>query len=104
MNIQIDTDKYNKLLAAQAKLECLEAAGVDNWDGYDIALEPLRKAEERREQLEEFVDEIRETIADYIEEPAGRGCGYGLKQEADDHIVKVLERICAWAEKNPKAK
>ena len=31
--------RYKELLKAEKKLEALEAAGVDNWDGYEIAME-----------------------------------------------------------------
>lgn len=32
--ITISRERYNQLLEAEAFLDCLEACGVDNWDGY----------------------------------------------------------------------
>lgn len=37
--VTISHVKYRQLLKAQAKLDCLEAAGVDNWCGYEDAME-----------------------------------------------------------------
>ena len=38
--------RYNELVEAEDKLAALEAAGVDNWDGYDFAMEVLHGEEE----------------------------------------------------------
>lgn len=32
-------DELTELVEAKNKLDALEAAGVDNWDGYDIAMD-----------------------------------------------------------------
>lgn len=45
-NITISRERYAELDAAEDKLNALEAAGVDNWQGYDIAMEELRKEQE----------------------------------------------------------
>jgi len=42
--VTISRKEYERLLAAQAKLDALEAAGVDNWSGYDDAMEILNAA------------------------------------------------------------
>ena len=39
--VTILTEEYEELLRAQKLLEALQAAGVDNWVGYDDALELL---------------------------------------------------------------
>ena len=41
--ITITVRKYNELLDDQLLLRVLQSAGVDNWDGYDYALEEYRK-------------------------------------------------------------
>ncbi len=40
--ITISLTEYNKLHEKAALLEALQAAGVDNWDGYSIAIDMLR--------------------------------------------------------------
>ncbi len=42
--VTISRAEYEQLLAAQAKLHALEGAGVDNWTGYDDAMEALAAA------------------------------------------------------------
>ena len=37
--VEVDKDYYVTLCAAYRKLEALEAAGVDSWEGYDYAME-----------------------------------------------------------------
>lgn len=37
--VTITKTEYEKLIENSKWLSCLEAAGVDNWDGYDFALE-----------------------------------------------------------------
>lgn len=37
--ITIDRKRYEELLEAERMLAALHAAGVDNWDGYEFAME-----------------------------------------------------------------
>ena len=37
--ITISKTEYEELLGAQRWVDCLEGAGVDNWEGYDEAVE-----------------------------------------------------------------
>lgn len=41
--VTINQEKYDKLLEDQRFLECLQAIGVDNWDGYDEACKMFRE-------------------------------------------------------------
>lgn len=41
-NVTISKDEYDELLKEQAFLDCLRAAGVDNWEGYDFAIEEFQ--------------------------------------------------------------
>lgn len=45
-DITITRTEYNELIEYKALMLALEAAGVDNWEGYDFAYEIL---EERKE-------------------------------------------------------
>jgi len=42
----ITQEEYDKLVDDSKFLEALMAAGVDNWDGYDYAIELLQAEEE----------------------------------------------------------
>jgi hypothetical protein len=37
--VKISQEEYEELKEAQRFLDCLEHAGVDNWEGYDFAQE-----------------------------------------------------------------
>lgn len=41
--VTISQAEYDELLKDQAFLECLQGTGVDNWDGYDFALESYQE-------------------------------------------------------------
>lgn len=38
-NVTISKEEYESLLADRKLLQALQGAGVDNWEGYDMALE-----------------------------------------------------------------
>ncbi len=44
--IEIPFDEYINLCAAKEKLEALETFGVDNWEGYQAAMDSLEDIEE----------------------------------------------------------
>jgi hypothetical protein len=37
--VGLSEDRYNELLEAESKLDCLIGAGVDSWEGWDAAME-----------------------------------------------------------------
>jgi len=41
--VTITKKEYNSLCEDSAKLTALECAGVDNWSGYDFAMDILRE-------------------------------------------------------------
>jgi hypothetical protein len=43
--ITITVKEYDELCEAYDKLLALENAGVDNWDGYDLAMESMEEME-----------------------------------------------------------
>jgi hypothetical protein len=43
--VEVPKEQYDELIEAQEKLSALEAAGVDNWEGYDDAMRMLHEGE-----------------------------------------------------------
>lgn len=41
--VTITTKEYNELIKDSEMLSALMSAGVDNWDGYDYAMESLKE-------------------------------------------------------------
>lgn len=37
--VTMPIDRYEKLIESEDRLRALQWAGVDNWDGYDFAME-----------------------------------------------------------------
>lgn len=50
--LNITQEQYNVLKLNSDKLHALEAAGVDNWEGYDIAMDEFAKENLKRAELE----------------------------------------------------
>ena len=75
-------EQIDKLLESEAILNALMAGGVDNWDGYDDALSEYRAEKSRKEAVERIIDDSLSELSLCIEEPAGRGCGYGFTRDA----------------------
>ena len=44
--VAISKKEYESLLEDSEKLSALEAAGVDNWEGYDNAMEMMKDMED----------------------------------------------------------
>ncbi len=92
MKTQIEQSRLDELLDAEAQLNALDAGGVDNWDGYDFALEEYRKGKRDEEEYEALADDIIEAISEYIEQPAGQGCGYGVRVEGNNAVIGILKQ------------
>lgn len=45
-NMEITQEEFNRLSKAAEMLYALEAAGVDNWGGYSVAMESLAEQEQ----------------------------------------------------------
>lgn len=77
---ELSQKEYRSLLDKAAKLDALEAGGVDNWQYYDISMEPLRKERELNDATLDLVEGLLETISleATVEYPAGRECGHSI--------------------------
>jgi hypothetical protein len=89
----MDKKRIQELEKSEKILKALEAAGVDNWEGYDIAMEPIQKEDELESLLYDKAEEILEVLCGMIEEPAARGAGYGFYHDADDEVVFILRNL-----------
>ncbi len=50
MMVSITKEMYEHLLDRDSFLTCLEAAGVDNWDGYDIACQKYYRTHKHEQE------------------------------------------------------
>ena len=47
--VLISLKRFEELISNEEKLKALEAAGVDNWDGYDYAIESIQENKQNEE-------------------------------------------------------
>lgn len=69
--MMIDEKRLEELLKAEAKLQALENAGVDNWQWYSEAMEEYNKWEEdweKQKLLKPLLEKYTEDIVTYITE------------------------------------
>jgi hypothetical protein len=72
------------------KLDALERGGVDSWEFYGEALNEFFEENQLVESIEDLVTEIEEIICTNIEQPAGTGCGYGVKDTGRQELINLL--------------
>jgi hypothetical protein len=93
----MNQERLNQLLKAERKLSALEASGVDNWEGYGYALEPLRKEDEKQDVVDMCVRSLLELAGEA--EVSCEDSLHGLyivniDEETVRHLVdKLLEDI-----------
>lgn len=76
--INLDLKVYEDLIRDRETLRALEAGGVDNWDGYDFALEEIHKRREFEDRIEDEINSLFGELAEDIDAPAGWQAGYGI--------------------------
>ena len=91
------TKRYLKNLErAQAKLQALEAGGVDNWEWYGESLKEFHKEEQTEELIENYVDSILTICSEEgdVEYPAGREYGHNiLLGDAEEAVISLLRKF-----------
>ena len=85
--------RIKELERAETKLLALEAGGVDNWSGYDGSMAGIREAQELEKKRETLIQNLFDELGECIDEPAGHGCGYGFAEDAEDRVMKILEKM-----------
>lgn len=91
-NVTITLKQLKEFERSQAKLNALEAGGVDNWEWYDESLKSWHKENDYEEALEQFIDNLNDVLAEAeVDQPAGSGCGYSITiSESGEEFLKGL--------------
>ena len=99
-NVQIEQDVLDGLRDSREILNALHAGGVENWEWYSESLKGYwakkEKEKERKEWLQGILDELGDILCDelMVEEPAGRGCGYAVRDEGFAAISAIITERC----------
>lgn len=94
-DVKITQERLDGLLYIEAKLNALEAGGVENWEGYSYTLEALHEAEARKKAITEVIGHALSDLCVEVEEPAGSGCGYGFMDGAWDIMREAISKAVA---------
>lgn len=86
----ISEKRLEELLDIEAKMQALEAGGVDNWEGYGDSLEPYWAKKKAEQKAEEMIFQIIDRLAEHAYEPSERGAGFAFH---DDGIQDALTYI-----------
>lgn len=91
-NVNIDRNKLMELQDAEELLARLEVAGVNNWEGYSIALDGYTSKSELYERAEELLQELSENAT--VDFPAGREAGHQItySDTAVDLLVELIKK------------
>lgn len=76
--ITIDYKVYEGLVQDRETLRALEAGGVDNWEGFEFAMEEIQKRRALKDRLEDEINSLFGDLAEDIDAPAGWQAGYGI--------------------------
>lgn len=93
--VTINKSELAKMQRQIAKLNALEAGGVDNWEWYGESLDEWNKENELDELYENAVHELHDRLVDAeVDEPAGRGCGYSIALD-DENCIEFFKWLIA---------
>lgn len=88
------TDKRLKELErTEAKLNALEAGGVDNWDFYGESLKKYWAINELEEKREALLVELEQVFGESAYEPSEKGAGIAFTDALFDDAMKVLDDL-----------
>lgn len=91
--MDITSKRLETLERSEAKLNALEAGGVDNWEGYDISLEGYRAENELEENRSKLLDELEIVFGECAYEPSERGAGIAFTEAVRDRAFAVLSEL-----------
>ncbi len=95
--MEITKERLQELEDMESKMYALEAGGVDNWNGYDNALDEYNTERDNRierEALRVKAEELLENIQLQIEEnqysPSEVGAGTATREDSLDDCVEMI--------------
>ena len=72
-----------------AKLDALEAGGVDKWEWYGESLKEWFKENHKHEVADDFINSLNDIMVEAdVDEPAGVGCGHAINY--DEQAIRKL--------------
>ncbi len=95
--VTITQAEYDKMQRQIAKLEALEAGGVDNWEWYSESLKEWFAENELDEAMDDAIEGINDVLTEAdVDYPAGREAGHSIHFD-DVAMKKVLGTLITAA-------
>ena len=83
--------RMKELLRAEAKLNALEAGGVDNWEWYGESLKGWFAENELEERLDALMDDLECAFGECAYEPSERGAGIAFDDSAAAAVMEIFK-------------
>ena len=93
MEIKVDIKRLEELEDTEMKMRALEAGGVDNWEWYGESLKSYFEQKEKAEKVSMVIEDIIQALCEGVEEPAGSGCGFGVRPDCTQEAEKILAKF-----------
>ena len=90
METKISAERLKKLERMEAKLNALEAGGVDNWDYHDDALREYYLENEIEERMDNLIGDLEQAFGECAYEPSERGAGIAFNEGVASDVIKIL--------------
>ena len=91
--MNITTQRLKELERAEAKLQALEAGGVDNWEWYGESLKGWREENEIEELKDDFINELSECFGQCAYEPSERGAGIAFTDGVEKEVMALINKF-----------
>lgn len=88
----VSAKRLKELERSEAKLNALEAGGVDNWDAYADSLKDYWAENEREEKMDDLVTELSEAFGECAYEPSERGAGIAFNESVEQDVLQMLHK------------
>ena len=89
--MEISKSRLKELELIEAKMRALEGAGVDNWEGYGIAMEEIEEQERVDSAIEEAAEKALQVLEESLHEPSERGAGFSTTEAAQEDAFEILK-------------
>ena len=91
--VKIAKKRLKTLEMAEAKLNALEAGGVDNWEFYGESLKEYYAANDLEEKRELLLNSLEIAFGECAYEPSERGAGFAFRDDVYDEIFEIFNNF-----------
>lgn len=91
MKTEITQKRLKELERLEAKMQALEAGGLENWEWYGESLEGWHAENDLDESVDALFDDIQATLQEGTYEPSIRGAGFCFDDSVQEQAVELIK-------------